>query len=84
MTDRNYCLWRHSKGDVIGMGKIAISHDNSISNIYLIESLGYNLLAVSQLCVKGYNCLFTNEGMIIFRREDSCFYGSPEGQTLSC
>jgi hypothetical protein len=64
------------------MGKIAISHDNSISNIYLIESLGYNLLAVSQLCVKGYNCLFTNEGMIIFRREDSsiAFTGRLKGK----
>jgi hypothetical protein len=50
----------NSKGDVIGLGKIALSNDNSISNVYLVEILGYNLLLVSQLCEMGYNCLFTN------------------------
>jgi hypothetical protein len=34
----------NSKGDVIGLGKFALSNDNSISNVYLVESLGYNLL----------------------------------------
>jgi hypothetical protein len=28
-------------------------------------------LLVSQLCEVGYNCLFTNEGVIVFRRKDS-------------
>jgi hypothetical protein len=60
-----------SKGDVIGLGKIALSNDNSISNVYLIEALGYNLLLVSQLYEMGYNCLFTNEGVAVFRRKDS-------------
>jgi hypothetical protein len=40
----------NSNGDVIGSGKIALSNDNSISNVYLVESLGYNLMSVSQLC----------------------------------
>jgi hypothetical protein len=35
--------------------------------------LDYNLLSVSQLCEKGYNCLFTNKGMTIFRRSDDSF-----------
>jgi hypothetical protein len=70
----------NSKGDVIGLGKIALSNDNSISNVYLVKILGYNLLSVSQLCEMGYNCLFTNEGVTVFRREDSSsFYGSIEG-----
>jgi hypothetical protein len=29
------------------------------------------LLSVSQLCEKGYNCLFTHEGVTVSRREDS-------------
>lgn len=33
----------NSKGDVIGMDKIVISHDNSITNVYLVESWRYNL-----------------------------------------
>jgi hypothetical protein len=33
---------------VNGLGKIAISPDHSISNVFLVESLGYNLLSLSQ------------------------------------
>ena len=58
-------------GDVIGMGKIAISTSNSIEDVYHVKDLGYNLLSVSQLCEKGYNCLFTNEGVTVSRRVDS-------------
>jgi hypothetical protein len=28
----------NSKGDVIDLGKIALSNDNSISNVYLVET----------------------------------------------
>jgi hypothetical protein len=57
-------------GTVVDLGKIAISINHSISDVYLVESLDYNLLSVSQLCEMGYNCLFTNEGVTIFRRGD--------------
>lgn len=29
-------------GKVLGLGKVAISHDSSIQNVMLVESLGYN------------------------------------------
>ena len=48
-----------NQGLVKGLGKIAISPDHSISNVFLVDSLDYNLLSVSQLCQMGYNCLFT-------------------------
>jgi hypothetical protein len=32
------------------------------------------LLSVSQLCEKGYNFLFTNEGVTVSRRDDSCTF----------
>jgi hypothetical protein len=72
----------NSKGDVIGLGKISLSNDNSISNVYLVETLGYNLLSILQLCEMGYNCLFTNEGVTVFRREDSsiAFMGCLKGK----
>jgi hypothetical protein len=57
-------------GLVKGLGKIAISPDHSISNVYLLDSLDYNLLSVSQLCKMGYNCLFTDVGVTVFRRSD--------------
>jgi hypothetical protein len=64
------------------LGKIAISPDYSISYVFLVESLGYNLLSVSQLCKMGYNCLFTNFDVIIFRRSDDslAFKGMLDGQ----
>jgi hypothetical protein len=57
-------------GKVKGLGKIAITTGHSISNVFLVESLGYNLLSISQLCHMGYNCLFTNIDVSIFRRSD--------------
>jgi hypothetical protein len=63
------------------LGKIAISPDHSISNVFLVDSLDYNLLYVSQLCKMGYNYLFTNVGVTIFRSDDSiAFKGVLEGQ----
>ena len=49
----------NSKGKVVGLSKVAISHDSSIQNVMLIESLGYNLLSVSRLADFGFNDLFT-------------------------
>jgi hypothetical protein len=61
-----------SQGKVLGHGKIAITTEHCISNFF-IESLDYNLLSVSQLYEMSYNCLFTNKGVIIFRRSDGSF-----------
>jgi hypothetical protein len=36
-----------NQGLVIGLGKIAISPNHSISNVFLVDSLDYNLLLVS-------------------------------------
>jgi hypothetical protein len=49
-----------NQGLVKGLGKIEISPDHSISNVFIVDSLYYNLLSVSQLCKMGYNCLFTD------------------------
>jgi hypothetical protein len=59
-----------NQGKVKGLSKIAITSEHSISNVFLVESLGYNLLSVSQLCNMGYNCLFTNIDLSVFRRSD--------------
>jgi hypothetical protein len=59
-----------SEGKVLALGKISSSTDHSISNVFLVEFVSYNLLSVSQLCEMGYNCLFTNEGVTVFRRSD--------------
>jgi hypothetical protein len=50
--------------------------------VFLVESLGYNLLSVSQLCHMGYNCLFTNIDVSVFRRSDGslAFKGVLDGK----
>jgi hypothetical protein len=63
----------NSQDQVLGFGKIAITTEHSISKVLLVESLDYNLLSVSQLCEIGYNYLFTDKGMTIFRRSDGSF-----------
>jgi hypothetical protein len=67
---------------VKGLGKIIISPRHSISNVFLIESLGYNLLSVSQLCKMGYNCLFTDVDVTVIRRnfDSLAFKGVLNGQ----
>jgi hypothetical protein len=71
-----------NQGLVTGLGKIAISPNNSISNVFLVDSLDYNLISVSKLCKIGYNCLFTDVGVTVFRRTDDsiAFKGVLEGQ----
>jgi hypothetical protein len=59
-----------NQGLVKSLGKIAISPDDSISNVFLVDSLDYNLLSVSRLCKMGYSCLFTDIGVTVFRRSD--------------
>jgi hypothetical protein len=59
-----------NQGKVKGLAKIAITSEHSISNVFLVESLVYNLLSMSQLCNMGYNCLFTNVDVSVFRRSD--------------
>ena len=48
-SHENIVFGDDGKGEVIGLGKIAISNDHSISNVLLVKSLSYNLLSVSQL-----------------------------------
>ena len=63
----------NSKGKVVGLGKVAISHDSSIQNVMLVESLGYNLLSVSRLADFGFNVLFTEVDCQVFRRENGIY-----------
>jgi hypothetical protein len=71
-----------NQGKVKGIGKIAITTEHSISNVFLVESLGYNFLSVSQLCHMGYSCLFTNVDVTVFRKSDGslAFKGAYDGK----
>ena len=82
ITSERIVFGDNSKGDILGLGKIAITNDNSISNVLLVDSLGYNLLSVSQLCEKGYNCLFMDKGVEVSTRSDAsiAFTGQLKGK----
>jgi hypothetical protein len=55
----------NSKGNMKGLGKIAISNDLSILNVLLVEYLSYNLLSVAQLCDFGLICKFSPKDVVI-------------------
>jgi hypothetical protein len=63
----------NSQCQVLDFGKIAITTEHSISKFFLVESLDYNLLSVSHLYETRYNCLFTDKGVIVFRKSDGSF-----------
>jgi hypothetical protein len=63
----------NSQGQVLGFGKIAITNEHSISNVFLVQSLDYNLLSISLLYEMGNNCLFIDKSVTVFRRSDGSF-----------
>jgi hypothetical protein len=81
-SDDTIIIGEGNQGKVKGIGKIEITTEHSISNVFLVESLGYNLLSFSQLCHMGYNCLFTNVDVTIFRRSGGslAFKGVSDGK----
>ena len=60
----------NSKGKVVGLGKVAITKDISISNVLLVESVSFNLLSIAQLCDLGLICTFSDSEVIVTSKED--------------
>ena len=50
----------NERGKVLGTGNITLNSQFNLSKVLLVDTLGYNLLSISQLCDSGFNCLFTN------------------------
>ena len=64
-----------NQGLVKGLGKIAISPGHSISNVFLVDSLDYNLLFVSQLCKMGsYFIPLETRLKYVFHITDPCLF----------
>jgi hypothetical protein len=61
----------NGKGKVKGLGKIAISNDLSISNVFLVNSLNFNLLFMAQLCDLGFKCIFRVDDVEIISADGS-------------
>jgi len=61
----------NSKGKVRGLGKVAISNDNSITNVLYVQLLSFNLLSVGQLCDLGFECLFKTKEVIVTKEDEN-------------
>jgi hypothetical protein len=46
-SNENIVFRDNSKGDVLGLGKVAITLENSITNVLHVDLLSYNLLSIS-------------------------------------
>ena len=60
----------NERGKVLGTGNITLNSHFNLSKVLLVDTLGYNLLSISQLCDSGFNCLFTNKGVSVIKRND--------------
>jgi hypothetical protein len=71
-----------NQGLVKGLGKISISPDHSIFNVFSCRFFRLQLTFCISIMQKGYNCLFTDVGVTVFRRSDDsvAFKGVLEGQ----
>src|SRR3954470_125073 len=59
----------NSKAKVLGLGKFVISSDSSLKNVMLVQTLHYNLLSTIQLARVGYDSLFSEFHVTIFKRD---------------
>ena len=48
------------KSKVLGLGRVAISKDQHMDKVMLVESFGYNLMSVSMLCDPNMIVIFGN------------------------
>ena len=60
----------NSRGKVLGLGRITISKDLSISNVLFVEALSFNLISIAQLCDLGLMCTFDKNGVVVTFEED--------------
>ena len=58
------------RGKVLGLGRIVISKDFSISNVLFVESLSFNLISIAQLCDLELTCTLDKNGVVVTFEED--------------
>src|SRR6185312_5162299 len=59
----------NSKGKVVGLDKVAITKNLSISNMLLVDSVSFNLLSIDQLCDLGLICTFSDSEVVVKSKE---------------
>jgi hypothetical protein len=81
VTRRYITFGDNERGHVASEGEIKVSDKITLRRVALVQSLGYNLLSVSQLLDKGFKVLFQPGGsQILDSRGDLVCMIIPEGQ----
>jgi hypothetical protein len=83
VTRRYITFGDNGRGHVLSEGEIKVSDKITLRRVALVQSLGYNLLSVSQLLDKGFEVLFRPGGFRILDSRGDIFYMAiPEGQVF--
>jgi hypothetical protein len=73
----------NGRGRVLSEGEIKVSDKISLRRVALVQSLGYNLLSLSQLLDEGFEVLFQpGDSRILDSRGDLVCMVVPEGQVF--
>jgi hypothetical protein len=83
VTKRYITFGDNGCGHVLSEGEIKVSDKITLRRVALVQSLGYNLLSVSQLLDEGFEVLFRPGGsQILDSRGDLVCMVVPEGQVF--
>jgi hypothetical protein len=83
VTKRYITFGDNGRGRVLSKGEIKVSDKITLKRVALVQSLGYNLLSVSQLLDEGFEVLFRPGGsQILNSRGDLVCMVVPEGQVF--
>jgi hypothetical protein len=83
VTRRYITFGDNGCGRVLSEGEIKVSDKITLRRVALVQSLGYNLLSVSQLLDEGFEVLFRSGGsQILDSRGDLVCMVVPEGQVF--
>jgi hypothetical protein len=83
VTRRYITFGDNGRGRVLSEGEIKVSDKITLKRVALVQSLGYNLLSVSQLLDDGFEVLFWPGGSrILDSRWDLVCMVVPEGQVF--
>jgi hypothetical protein len=83
VTKRYITFGDNGRGRVLSEGEIKVSDKITLRCVALVQSLGYNLLSVSQLLDEGFEVLFQPGGSrILDSRGDLVYMVIPEGQVF--
>jgi hypothetical protein len=83
VTKKYITFGDNGRGRVLLKGEIKVSDKITLRRVALVQSLGYNLLSVSQLLDEAFEVLFRSGGSrILDSRRDIVCMVVPEGQVL--